>query len=116
MTDIGIGVVVICIALVLVRAYSPLWTKDNVTLLITDDELLLLFPDDVPLGLIALIAKVYDSHDVLSGSSELSARLRAMVKSGQLKMSTVSEKRENIFGDQEEVIDSKFILYSRVFK
>ena len=84
--------------------------------MITDDELLLLFPDKVPLKLSELITKVYDAHGVLPGSSELSARLRAMVKSGQLQMSAVSENRENIFGDLEEDFDSKIMIYSRVFE
>jgi hypothetical protein len=114
MQDISVGIVVICITLVFIKVYSPLWKKDHVTLLISDDELLLLFPDEVPLRLSALITKVFNTHGVLPGSSELSFRLRTMVKSGQLKMSTVSEKRENIFGDQEEVIVSKITLYSRV--
>lgn len=116
MQDISVGVVVICIALFLVSVYSPLWSKDNVTLLITDDELLLLFPDEVPLRLSELIAKVYNEHGVLPGSSELAARLRTMVKSEQLQISTVPEKVENIFGDQEESADRKIVLYSRVIE
>ena len=116
MVDISIGIVIVFIIIVLVRAYSPLWSKDDVTLLITDDELLQLFPDEAPLRLSELIAKVYGTHGVLPGSSEMAARLGAMVKSGQLQASPVSENRENGFDDNEEGFDNKILLYSRVFE
>lgn len=113
METLGIGFVVSCIVIVLLKAYLPLFTKEDKTLLISDEELLLVFYDGRPLELSVLISRVDAMYGVLPSSSELAARFKVLINKRELKKTEIVEDLGLDCDDTNE-FPRKTILYSRV--
>ena len=116
MADINVWVVVIFSTLFIVGAYSPLWTKEEKTLLLSDEDLLLLFEDNTPLTSSEIIPKIDALYSITPSYVELAARLGVMVENKQLRKSEAVGERKGDFDELENTFDRKIVFYSRVFE
>lgn len=106
--------VVLISTLFLIRVYSPLWAKEEKTLLLSDEELLLLFPDNTQLQLSEFIGILYEAHGISASASELAGRFKILVVEGYLEKSEVLEVGKNNFYLEEDDSARKIVRYSRV--
>lgn len=114
MVTVSAWLVLVFISVVLFKAYSPLWKKDEKTLLLSDDELLALFDKDSQISLNELILKIDQEYGITPSFTELSARLKCLVNNGQVKKTEYEDDGKNDNNCEEAESYRKKILYSIV--
>ena len=114
METLGIGFVVLCIVIVLLKAYFPLFARDNKTFLFSDDELLLAFYDGIPLKLDVFVSRVDAMYGVLPSSSELSTRCKTLIDKKKLKKVEILDAPNIVYGGDTNELPRKIVLYSRI--